>query len=97
APSRYLLGCGPESALQFSHFVARPTAAGVVRSGLAGHSLALTRFVDMTTPGTLPFRRVVRHDVRARDSRLSRRYYDPLGLPLRSVRLRLRLIRATLP
>ena len=55
---------------------------------LGGHSLALTCFDDMTTAGTLPSSRVLRRD--------HRRYYDPLGLPLRSGRLRLRLIRARL-
>ena len=49
---------------------------GLVRSGPAGHALALTCSVDVTTPGTLPSRRVVR--------RRHHRYYDPLGLPLRS-------------
>ncbi len=69
APTRCPLGCGTQPALQFSHFVARPTAAGVVRSGPAGHSLALTCSSGVTTPGTLPSVRVVRHD--------HRRYYDP--------------------
>jgi hypothetical protein len=43
----------------------------------------------MTTPGTLPSRGVVR--------RRDLRYYGPLGLPLRTPRLRLRLIRARSP
>ena len=76
APSRRPLGCGPQSPLQLSHFVARLTAAGVVRSAPGGHSLALTCSSDATTPGTLPSRGVVR--------RRHRRYYDPLGLPLRT-------------
>src|SRR6185369_8814009 len=86
APSRRSLGCGPEPALQLSHFVAQPRAAGVIRSGLAGHSLALTCSVGVTTAGILPSRRVVLHGVRSLGSRLALRYYDPLGLPLRSAR-----------
>ena len=42
-----------------------------------------------TTAGALPSGRVVLHG--------HRRYYDPLGLPLRTTRLHLRLIRAALP
>jgi hypothetical protein len=60
------------------------------------HSLALTRSVSSTTAGTLPSRRVVRHGVRSRGSLHVLRYHDPLGLPLRGARLRLRLIRAAL-
>ena len=61
-------------------------------TGLAGHALALTRSIDVTTAGALPSRRVVR------SSRLrSVRYYDPLGLPLRTPRFHHRLIRARLP
>jgi hypothetical protein len=63
--------------------------AGVVRSALGGHSLALTLSSSVTKAGPLPSDRVVR--------RGHRRYYEPLGLPLRSARFRLRLIRATLP
>src|SRR5512147_1090604 len=68
---RSQLGPGPQPTLQLSHFLARPKATGVVRSGLAGHSLALTRSVGTTTPGALPSGRVVRHG--------HLRYYDPLG------------------
>ena len=89
APSRGSLGCDPELSLQLLHSLARPTAAGVVRTGLAGHSLARTCIASMTTAGTLRSGRVVR--------RGHRHYYGPLGLPLRGARLRLRLIRATLP
>src|ERR1700724_752259 len=89
APARGPLGCGPQSPLQLSHFGARPTAGGVVRSALGGHSLALTCSDDTTTPGTLPSRDVVR--------RRDHRYYDPLGLPLRTTRFRLLLIRARSP
>src|SRR5690606_21518516 len=96
-PTRCPLGCGPELPLQLSHFVARPTAAGVVRTGPAGHSLALTCSVSVTTAGTLPSRRVVLHDVRVRGEHPGLRYYDPLGLPLGRGRLRLRLIRRALP
>src|SRR4029079_12776852 len=88
-PTRCSLGCSTQPPLQFSHFVARLAAAGVFRSGLAGHSLALTCSVNLTTAGTLPSDRVL--------LRNHRRYYDPLGLPLHSARLRLCLIRATLP
>src|SRR6185437_7826150 len=97
APSRGSLGCDPQSPLQLSHFFARPMAAGVVRSAPGGHSLALTCSVDPTTAGTLPSRRVVLHGVRSRGSHLALRYYDPLGLPLHSGRLRLRLIRLASP
>src|SRR6185436_14233825 len=54
----------------------------------SGHALALSLSTVATTAGTLPSERVIR--------RAHRRYYDPLGLPLRGARLRLRLIRATL-
>ena len=90
-----LLGCGPELPLQLSHFVARHQVDGVVRHGLAGHSLALTRSTSMTTAGTLPSSRVMPHGLRR--SLRPVRYYDPLGLPLRTPRLRLGLIRARLP
>jgi hypothetical protein len=83
--------------LQLSHFIARPSAAGVVRSGLAGHSLALTCSVSMTTAGTLPSRRVVLHGVRSRRRVDVLRYYDPLGLPLHRLGFRLRLISLPLP
>src|SRR5204862_383895 len=86
APSRCPLGCGPELPLQLSHFVARLFTDGVVRHGLAGHSLALTRSISMTTAGTLPSSRVLPHGLR-RGSRPVQ-YYDPLGLPLRTPRLR---------
>ena len=70
---------------------------GVVRHGLAGHSLALTRSISMTTAGTLPSSRVMPHGLRRCGLHLTVRYYDPLGLPLRTPRLRLGLIRARLP
>jgi hypothetical protein len=88
-PLRGPLGRGPQSPLQVAHFLARPEAAGVVRSGRAGHSLARARFDDTATPGTLPSCGVAR--------RRDQRYYDPLGLPLRTPRFRLWLIRARLP
>jgi hypothetical protein len=80
APSPFPLCRSAESPSQSSHFVGRPTAAGVVRSARDGHSLALTCSDDVTTPGTLPSGRVVPHD--------PHRYYDPLGLPLHSRRFR---------
>jgi hypothetical protein len=82
APSSAPLGRNPQSPLQLSHFIARPTAAGVVRSGHAGHSLTLTRSDYVTTAGTYPSRRVVLHGIRSESSRLRLRYCDPLALPL---------------
>jgi hypothetical protein len=64
ASSRCPLGCGPELPLQLSHFVAAVSCVGVVRLGLAGHSLALTRSFSMTTAGTLPSSRVMPHSLR---------------------------------
>ncbi len=96
-PTRCPLGCGPKLPLQLSHFVARPTAAGVVRSGPAGHSLALTCSVSVTTAGTLPSRRVMLRGVRFRRMLRDLQYYDPLGLPLHRRRFRLCLIRTPLP
>ncbi len=87
--TRLPLGRDPQSALKLSHFVERPTPPGVVGTCPAGHALALTFFSDTTTPGALPSGCVV--------LRRHRRYYDPLGLPLHSARLRLRLIRVTSP
>ena len=83
------LGRSTQSSLQFSHFVVGLTPAGVVRSARGGHSLTLTCAYDMITAGTSPSGRVVLRD--------HRQYYGPLGLPLHSARLHLRLIRATLP
>jgi len=54
---------------------------------MPGHALALTSAADTTTAGTLPSSGVLLHR--------PQRYYDPLGLPLRSGRLRTRLIRRT--
>jgi len=64
---------------------------------LGSHSLTLTLVPSATKAGTLPSRRVVLHGVRSESSRFPLRYNDPLGLPLRGARLRLWLIRATLP
>src|SRR5439155_10638487 len=89
APARLPLGHRPQPSLEFSHFVHGLAPTGEVGSGLAGHALALTSAYGTLTPGTLPSGRVVRHDLR--------RYYGPLGLPLHTTRLRLRLIRAALP
>ncbi len=97
APTRCPLGCGPELLLQLSRFCNRLEADGVLRSGLAGQSLALTRNLSMTIVGTLPSSRVMPHGLRRLGSRLAVQYYDPLGLPLRTTRLRLGLIRARLP
>mgnify|MGYP006339759885 CR=1 FL=1 len=97
ASARRPLGCGPELPLQLSHFVAAVSCVGVVRSGLAGHSLALTRSISMTTARTLPSSRVMPHGLRRCGLRPTVRYYDPLGLPLRTIRLRLGLIRTRLP
>ena len=62
--SRCPLGCGPELPLQLSRFCNRLIADGVLRSGLAGQSLTLTRYLSMTTAGTLPSSRVVPHGLR---------------------------------
>lgn len=51
----------------------------------------------MTTAGTLPSSRVMPHGLRRRGLHPAVQYYDPLGLPLRSARFRLWLIRAALP
>ena len=60
-------------------------ALGVVGPGGPGHALALTSTPDMTEVGALPSRRVPPDD---------QRYYDPVGLPLRSARFHHRLIQA---
>lgn len=91
--TRCSLGRGPQSPLQLSDFVHVRTHGGLVGTDRVGHALALTRLVDLTTAGALPSRRVVRRGVRARGSRRGRRYYRPLGLPLRRHRFRHCLIR----
>ena len=58
-------------------------AAGVL-DRTPGHALALTHFDRVTKVGALPSRRVMLH--------ADQRYYDPLGLPLRSARFHHRLI-----
>ena len=97
SPTRGPLGCDPEAPLQLSHFVAWPTATGVVRSALGGHSLTLTCSGTMTTAGTLPSRHVMLRGVRSRGRGHGLRYYDPLGLPLHRLRFRPGLIRTPLP
>ena len=72
-------------------------AQGVPRSGLAGQSLTLTRYCSITTAGTLPSSRVMPHGLRRCGLRPIVQYYCPLGLPLRTARLRHWLIRARLP
>ena len=89
ASFRLPLGHRPQPSLEFSHFVDRLSTVGEVGTGLAGHALALTSAYGTLTPGTLPSGRVVR--------RGHRRYYDPLGLPLHTMRFHLRLIRTALP
>jgi hypothetical protein len=90
APPGCSLGRTPQSALQVSHVIDGQSPVGVVgRRRSPRHALARSRFSDTITAGALPSGCLVR------DSH--HRYYDPLGLPLRSARLRLRLIRATLP
>ena len=49
------------------------------------------------TPEVLPSRRVLLHGVRSWRSRTTLQYYDPLGLPLRSDRFHLRLMRCASP
>src|SRR2546426_12298012 len=61
------------------------TALGVIGPGGPGHALALTPISSVTEVGALPSRRVPHGDPR---------YYDPVGLPLRSARLHHWLIRA---
>jgi hypothetical protein len=89
APCRGPLGRGPESALQVAYFVGRRWPTGGVGTGPAGHALARSCFVDVTTAGVLPSCRVIRRD--------DPRYYDPLGHPLHTPRFHHRLIRARLP
>src|ERR671932_438494 len=60
-------------------------ALGVVGRGGPRHALALTSVAGVTEVGALPSRRVHPGD---------QRYYDPVGLPLRSARLHHWLIRA---
>src|SRR5205814_4870733 len=95
--SRLSLGSAPQSSSQLSHFVGGRTPTGLIGSGLAGHVLVLTCSSDLTTAEALPSRRVVLHGVRSRRLLPGLRYYGLLGLPLRSARFRLRLIRAALP
>jgi len=89
AALRGSLGCDPESTLQLAHFVDHRMMIGVSGSGPAGHALARPCSVDLTTAGTLRSSRVVRPE--------PRRYYDPLGRPLRRARFRRRLIRGARP
>ena len=88
SPTRLSLGHIPQSTLKASHVFAGTSPVGVVGT-LGVHALARSFSVDTTTPGTPPSGRVVLHG--------HRRCIGPLGLPLRSARLRLGLIRATLP
>jgi hypothetical protein len=72
-----------------SCFLVLRTQPGVVRSARGGHSLARSRSLSPIEAGALRSHGVVR--------RRDRHYYGPLGLPLRSGRLRHRLIRRALP
>jgi hypothetical protein len=56
---------------------------------MPGHALTRSSSFDAVTVGVLPSTDVL--------MRRYRQYYDPLGLPLRSARFRLRLIRHALP
>ena len=71
------LGCAKQRALELSYFV-----FGVV--GPCGHALALTsrRTLDQSRAPSL----------RRRCGRRHRRYYEPLGLPLGTIRFRRRLM-----
>src|SRR5258708_19725361 len=60
-------------------------ALGVVGRGGPRHALALTSISGVTEVGALPW---------CSRRRVSPKYYDPVGLPLRSARLHHRLIRA---
>ncbi len=87
--ARLSFGRPPESALQLAHFVEELASLGVVGTGPAGHALARPRSADIAPAGTLCSARVMR--------RGPRRYYGPLGFPLRRARFRHRLMRAALP
>ena len=89
ATFRGSLGRDPESTLQLAHVVDHPVVVGVIGTGRAGHALARPCALDVPTAGALPSRRVIRRD--------DRRYYDPLGRPLRTTRFRHRLIRGAPP
>jgi len=75
--------------LRVARFDTELALSGVIGTGPAGHALARNPLIDETRAGVLPSRRIVRCD--------DRQYYDPLGLPLRTTRLRHRLIRVALP
>ena len=62
---------------------------GVIGSFKEEHALALTSFPIVFFPRPLPSCYVLPHSYR--------QYYEPLGLPLHTVRFRLRLIRLALP
>ncbi|MEK9142529.1 MAG: hypothetical protein AAB308_15850, partial [Nitrospirota bacterium] len=73
-----------------SHVGGRLSSTGVIGPGRSpGHALARSSSSGVLEAGTLPSDRVLLHGPLG--------YYDPLGLPLRGARLRLRLIRVTLP
>jgi len=87
--TRRPLGCDGERALEATDLCAGRSPSGVVGSGGPDHALTRTFRARATKAGALPSGRVLLH--------AHRRYYDPLGLPLRDARFRHRLIRATLP
>jgi hypothetical protein len=75
--------------LRVARFDTELAPSGVGGTGRAGHALTRTHSTDKTRVGALPSHRVVR--------RGDQQYYDPLGLPLHTARLRLGLIRVALP
>ena len=97
APAQYPLGYGPELPLQLSPFGVGRLSHGALRHGLSGQSLRLTRSFSMTTAGTLRSNRVMPRGLLRCSLCRPVQYYDPLGLPLRTPRLRLGLVRARLP
>ena len=80
------LGRRPQLSLELSHFVRTLAPEGVVGPSLMpSHTLTLTSAFGLTNAGVLPSVRVL--------LRSFPRYYNPLGLPLHTARLRLGLIR----
>ena len=87
--ARLPLGGCPELLRGAWRLVVGQLAAGVVGPGGLGHALTPSTARSTTRAGALPSGCVVLHS--------HRQYCDPLGLPLRSVRPRLRLVRTALP
>jgi len=71
--------------LELLHLANGRKPVEVVEPGDPGYALTLTSFASVTEVGALPSGRVVMH--------AHLRYYDPVGLPLPSVRFHHRLMR----